>query len=59
MYLHLVISSRLRLDKGTETGDMATIHAFLKNDHGDVNNAEDTIQYGPSTSNKVLCARMF
>ena len=59
MYLHLVISSRLRLDKGTETGDMATIHAFLRNDRGDVNNAEDTIQYGPSTSNNVLCARMF
>ena len=59
MYLHLVISSQLRLDKGTETGDIATIHAFHRNYHGDVNNAEDTIQYGPSTSNKVLCTKMF
>jgi hypothetical protein len=59
VYLHVVISSRLRLEKGTETGDMATIHAFLRNDYGDVNNAEDTIQYGPSTSNKVLCSKMF
>jgi hypothetical protein len=49
----------LRLDKGTETGDMATIHAFLRNDHDDVDNAEDTIQYGPSTTNKVLYTTMF
>ena len=32
------------IDKGTETGDMATIHAFLRKDHGDVDNGEDTVQ---------------
>jgi hypothetical protein len=49
----------LRLDKGTETGDMATILAFLINYHGDVDNAEDTIQYGPSTTNKIMYTTMF
>ena len=49
-----VISSRLRLDKGTETGKMATIHAFLRKDHGDCNDPADTVHYGPSTTNKVF-----
>ena len=48
-----VISSRLRLDKGTETGHMATIHAFLRNTHGDTETPEDTVIYGSSTTNKV------
>ena len=50
------MSCRLRLDKGTETGLMATIHGFLRKDHGDITNAEETVQYGPSTSNKVQCS---
>ena len=33
---------------------MATIHGFLRNDHGDITNAGETVQYGPSTSNKVV-----
>ena len=53
------ISRYLRLDKGTETGDMATIHAYVKqclectNEDG----AVESVKYGPSTSNKVrkLC----
>ena len=52
-----VISKNLRLDKGNETGQMATIHGFLRQTHADdqVNqDAVDTVQYGPSTSNKVL-----
>jgi len=43
-----------RLDKGTETGLMATIHGFLKKDDRDITNAEETVQYGPSTINKVV-----
>ena len=55
--LHLtVISNHLRLDKGTETGHMATIHAFLRQHHDEENNenGEDTVHYGPSTNNKVI-----
>ena len=50
----LVIRFRLRLDKGTETGIMATIHGFLRKGHGDITNSAETVHYGPSTSNKVL-----
>ena len=38
------------VDKGTETGDMATLHAYLRRNHGDVN-PEDTVVYGKSMSN--------
>lgn len=45
-----MISCRLRLDKGTETGKMTTIHAFLRNDHGDEMHPEDTIQHKACSS---------
>jgi hypothetical protein len=48
-----VISKYLRLDKGTETGHMATIHAFLSQCREDVQNEEDAVYFGPSTNNKV------
>ena len=47
------MASYLRMDKGTETGIMATMHAFLRNNHGDMEDASDTVLYGPSTSNQV------
>ena len=49
------ISRYLRLDKGTEMGDMATIHAYVKRSLECTNDDEavDNVQYGPSTSNKV------
>ena len=46
------ISVFMRMDKGTETGIMATIHAFLRRHHNDMDPCE-TILYGPSTSNQV------
>ena len=46
------ISQMIRLDKGTETGVLATMHAFLRRNDGDMD-AIDTILYGPSTSNQV------
>ena len=52
LYKSRVIASYLRLDKGTETGIMATIHAFLRKNHGDTEPC-DTVLYGPSTSNQV------
>ena len=44
--------SKIRIDKGTETGEMATIHAFLRDYHGDMDPIQ-TVLYGPSTSNQV------
>ena len=46
------IASKLRLDKGTETGVLATMHAYLRREHGDMDPVE-TVIYGPSTSNQV------
>lgn len=46
------IASYIRLDKGTETGTMATIHAFLRQ-YNYEGNPCDTVLYGPSTSNQV------
>ena len=40
------------MDRGTETGVMATMHAFLRQDHGDIDPIE-TVIYGPSTANQV------
>ncbi|XP_073252070.1 uncharacterized protein [Porites lutea] len=50
LYCTKVISKYLRLDKGTETGHMATIHAFLRQDQ---DNEPETVFYGPSTNNKI------
>lgn len=47
------IASRLRLDKGTETSVMATMHAYLRQHHGDDMDPMDTVTYRPSTSNQV------
>ena len=48
-----VIASFLRMDKGTETGVMATMHAFLRHNHEDTTDGCETVLYGPSTSNEV------
>ncbi|KXJ15658.1 uncharacterized protein LOC110237035 [Exaiptasia diaphana] len=47
------IANKLRLDKGTETGIMATMHAYLRQNHGDVEDPVETVIYGPSTSNQI------
>lgn len=52
LYETRILPSMLRLDKGTETGIMATMHAYLRKNHGDMNPI-DTVIYGPSTSNQV------
>ena len=46
----------VRIDKGTETGVLATIHAYLCSKQVDVENEQeacDRVRYGPSTSNQV------
>ena len=55
MYLRYLFESEmlprnLRVDRGTETRKMATIHVFLLNQHESM---DDSIIYGPSTSNKI------
>ena len=48
------IPNCLRVDKGTETGIMATIHAFLRSQVEDqLTDPADTVIHGPSTSNQV------
>ena len=37
-----------------QTGVMATMHAYLRQQHGDMD-ASETVLFGPSTSNQVEC----
>lgn len=43
----------LRMDKGTETGVMATMQSYLRQDDDDLDDPTDAVIYGPSTSNQV------
>lgn len=43
----------IRIDKGTETGKMATVHAYLVNKYELMEDAVKAIIHGPSTSNKI------
>ena len=57
-YVHHLLQSEmmpnyLRLDKGTETGIMATVHTYLHSKQGDLNKPTDSVMFGPSTSNKI------
>ncbi|ESO95930.1 hypothetical protein LOTGIDRAFT_175038 [Lottia gigantea] len=44
---------RLRVDRGTETGDLTTIHCYLLDKKLDDMDVTDCILYGPSTENKI------
>ena len=46
LYETRVMASNIRIDKGSETGDLATMHAFLRSQHGDVDDPTDTVIYG-------------
>ena len=48
-----MLSRNLRVDRGTETGKMATIHVYLLNKHEVMHDPTYAIIYGPSTSNKI------
>ncbi|CAH3141824.1 unnamed protein product [Porites evermanni] len=52
LYETRVIPAMLRVDRGSETGIMATMHAFLRRHHGNMEPSE-TVVYGPSTANQV------
>ena len=49
----LVMPARLRLDKGTETVDMATMHSYLLSQHFGIEDLENCVIYGPSTENRI------
>ena len=59
LYEQRNIASMLRVDKGKETGVMATMHAYLRQQHGDMD-AGETVLFGPSTSNQVeyICSNI-
>ena len=58
LYETKFISSKIRIDKGTETGKMATLHAYLRSFHKDIDPL-DTVMYGKSTSNQVLLRTIY
>ena len=45
--------ARLRIDKGSETGDMATIHTFLINSHAGEEGPSEGVIFGKSTANQI------
>ena len=57
LYKARTIASKLRQDKGSETGVMALMHLLLRQHHGDMDLVK-TVMYGPSTSNQV-CALFY
>jgi hypothetical protein len=53
LYQEQIMPSYLRIDKGTETGKMATVHVYLVNKYEVMEDAVQAIIHGPSTSNKI------
>ena len=47
-----MLPTRLRVDKGTETGIMTAIHCYLQERTNDIEDASETVLYGPSTQSK-------
>ena len=57
LYESRVVPAYIRVDKGSETGTIATMVAFLRRNCQDLDDPTDSVIYGPSTSNQVLfCA---
>ena len=55
LYESKLLPLNVRLDKGTETGVLATMHAYLRRQQNNIDTDEeacDTEIYGPSTSNQ-------
>lgn len=52
LYETRVMAATLRVDRGTETGVMATMHSFLRRHPGDMD-PSDNVVYGLSTENQV------
>ena len=43
----------LRIDRGTETDVMATMHMFLCDKYNVLENPDDSVLYGPPTQNEI------
>ncbi len=54
-----ILPNYIRLDKGTETITMCTIHAFLRSKHEDLEDPTNSILFGPSPSNQVCVFQFF
>ena len=52
-YLFAVLPENIRIDRGTETDIMRTMHCFLRDKHGNLEDATESVLYGPSTQNKI------
>ena len=48
-----VLPSRIRVDIGTETGVMATMHSYQRELQGDLEDPTHSVLYRPSTQNKI------
>ena len=53
LYESRIMPAYLRIDKGTETGIMATMQAYLRRNDNTLDDPTDSVIYGPSTSNQV------
>ena len=51
--LSTVLSDNIRIDRGTETDIMSTLHCFLRAKQDDLEDATESILYDPSTQNKI------
>ena len=53
LYDSRILPKFLRIDKGSETGKMATLHAYLTSKLGVMEDPTDFVRYGPSNTNKI------
>lgn len=49
----LALPVHLRIDRGTETDVMATMHMYLCDKHDILDDPTESVLYGPSTQNKI------
>ena len=53
LYATQTLPRFLQIDRGTETGKMATIHTYLIDKLNQFCDPTDSILYGPSTTNRI------
>ena len=62
LYEARIMPSMIRLDRGTETGTMATMHVFLRRNHDDMDDPCESIICGPdikSSKHLLICLCTF
>ena len=53
LFTVLILPDNIHIDWGTETDIMSTMHCFLRAKQDDLEDATESILYGPSTQNKI------